>query len=68
MKTYSKEKIKDRLFIQEIINDLVKCGIPIHGTKYGQMLIDWSHELKEKSGLRGKTRRVHAELVGAYLY
>lgn len=57
----------DRLFIQEIINDLKKNGYS-RGGKADTMLIDWSSELKNKSGLRGRTKRVHAELVGKEHY
>lgn len=59
--------VKDRLFIQEIINDLEKNGYG-RGGKARQMLIDWSAELKRNSGLTGRTKRVHSELVGKELY
>jgi len=55
--------INDRLFIQEIINDLERNGY-VSGGKAFTMLRDWSRELRNISGLTGKTKRVHAELVG----
>ena len=57
----------DRLFIQEIINDLRKHGY-VEGGKADTMLTDWSRELKEKSGLAGKTKKTHAKLVGRNNY
>lgn len=61
------ELINDRLFIQEIINDLEKHGY-VQGGKGWQMLRDWSKELREKSGLAGKTKKTHSKLVGRQLY
>ncbi len=53
----------DKLFLQEIINDLHRNGFGEYG-KANQMLNDWSRELRERSHLRGKTRKVHAKLCG----
>jgi NADH:ubiquinone oxidoreductase subunit F (NADH-binding) len=61
------EKEKDRLFIQEIINDLKKHGYQEHG-KAATMLNDWSRELAEESGLRGRTKRSFKLKVGLKYY
>lgn len=63
----NKEYVNDRLFIQEIINDLEKHGY-VHGGKAYTMLKDWSKELKVKSGLTGRTKKTHAQLVGKENY
>lgn len=57
----------DRLFIQEIINDLERNGYQ-QGGKAQQLLRDWSKELRDKSHLNGKTKKVFKETVGAYLW
>lgn len=58
----------DRLFLQEIINDLEKNGY-VRGGKAQTMLHDWSRELRDRTpGMRGNTRRIHAAEVGANLY
>lgn len=62
-----KEKQTDRLFIQEIINDLERNGYQERG-KAWQMLRDWSSELKIKSHSTGRTKKLHAELVGKENY
>ncbi len=67
VRTYNKQSITDRLFIQEIINDLKKNGYNRYG-KADQLLRDWSTELKEKSGLRGKTKRTFFKVIGKNLY
>lgn len=61
------QKITDRLFIQEIINDLEKNGYSRNGKAY-TMLRDWSRELRNETHLRGKTKKLFAELVGRELY
>lgn len=61
------ETIKDRIFIQEIINDLERNGYVCGGKAY-TMLRDWSRELRDKSGLKGKTKKIHAQLVGKEYY
>lgn len=59
----TKQLIRDRLFIQEIITDLERNGY-VKGGKAYQMLRDWSAELSRKSGLRGRTKKVFAKIVG----
>jgi len=62
------EATEDRLFLQEIINDLEKNGY-VRGGKAQTMLRDWSATLRSKAPrTRGKLKRVHAELVGRELY
>ncbi len=58
----------DRLFIQEIINDLVKRHGLGHGDKAYDLLVDWSRELRDQSGLRGRTKRRFFLMVGKYLW
>jgi hypothetical protein len=61
----------DRLFIQEIINDLEKNGYrpgDKNQSKAFQMLVDWSAELRENSHSNGKTKKLHTELVGKENY
>lgn len=53
----------DAFFIQEIINDLERNGYQ-HGGKAQTMLRDWSGELKEKSGLKGKRKKAFLNEVG----
>ena len=57
------EAENDKLFIQEILNDLKKNGYVEQG-KADTMLKDWSRELKEKSGLRGRVKRVFKLKIG----
>jgi hypothetical protein len=57
----------DRLFIQEIINDLEKNGY-VKGGKASTMLRDWSGELREKTHLRGRTKKVFRKVVGKEFY
>lgn len=59
--------IKDRLFIQEIINDLERHGY-VRGGKAQTMLYDWSRELRRNACLTGRTKRVHADIVGKENY
>ena len=66
-KKYNNQDIIDRLFIQEILNDLERNGYQ-GGGKAQQMLKDWSSELRDKSGLRGKTKRVFIKEVGKELW
>lgn len=61
------QKVNDRIFIQEILNDLHRFGFQKHG-KAQQMLHDWSRELRDETGLQGRTKKTHAALVGAKLY
>jgi len=61
------DKVKDRLFIQEIINDLKRNGY-VQGGKAETMLNDWSGELRRESHLTGRTKTVHAELCGKQNY
>jgi len=65
------EILEDKLFIQEIINDLEKKGYQ-RGGKAQQMLRDWSSEksatYKEKTGIRIQTKKRFAEIVGRYLW
>lgn len=57
----------DRLFIQEIINDLERNGYQ-QGGKAQQMLRDWSGELRQKANMTGRTKKVFIEKVGSYLW
>ena len=59
---------KDRLFIQEVINDLVKRHGLRQGDKAMDLLVDWSRELRNRSCLKGRTRRVLFKEVGKYLW
>jgi hypothetical protein len=59
---------KDRLFIQEVINDLVKRHGLRQGDKAMDLLVDWSRELRDRSGMKGHTRRVFFQKVGKYLW
>ncbi|MBS1939908.1 MAG: hypothetical protein JST38_03415 [Bacteroidetes bacterium] len=52
----------DRLFIQEIMNDLVRKGQD--NGKAWDLLRDWSAELRERSGLKGRTRRTFHKEIG----
>lgn len=61
--TERKAAQQDKMFIQEVLNDLYRNGFTPDG-KAAQMLHDWSGELRITSGLRGRTRRTHAEQVG----
>lgn len=61
----------DKMFIQEILNDLHKQGINLNngGNKAVQMLKDWSSELTTKApAMRGKTKLFHALIVGKVNY
>lgn len=62
-----KQKVKDRVFIQEIINDLYKNGFA-RGGKAEEMLKDWSRELRVETALQGRTKKTHAMLIGRHLY
>ena len=61
------QKISDRLFVQEIINDLHKNGF-VKGGKADQMLNDWSLELRNETQMKGKTKRTFKEVVGIENY
>jgi hypothetical protein len=61
------EKERDRLYIQEIIDDLEKNGYSKHG-KAKALLEDWSRELAKDSGLRGRTKRIFKLKVGLKYY
>lgn len=68
MNQYRREQdVTDRLFIQEIINDLEKNGYVRHG-KAHQLLKDWSRELRNKTNMRGRTKSVFRNKVGIELY
>lgn len=58
--------VSDRLFIQEIMNDMARRGSD--GTKAWDMLRDWSRELRGKAQMRGRTKRMFFELVGKELW
>jgi len=60
------ELVSDRLFIQEIMNDMARRGSV--GTKAWDLLRDWSRELRNKSHMRGRTKRMFYEVVGGYLW
>lgn len=60
------ELITDRLFVQEIMNDLAKRGLKY--TKAWSLLRDWSRELKQKSFMTGKTKKRFYEIVGKENY
>lgn len=62
-----KQNVTDRLFIQEIINDLEKNGYVRHG-KAHQLLKDWSRELRDKTNMRGRTKSVFRDKVGIEFY
>jgi hypothetical protein len=64
------QEATDKMFIQEIINDLHKRGLSIgNSIKSLQMLKDWSRELTEKAPImRGRTKKLHAKHVGKELY
>ncbi len=59
--------ITDRLFLQEIINDLERNGYVRHG-KAHDMLRDWSRELREKTHTQGRTKRLFRENIGIENY
>jgi len=62
------EATEDRMYLQEIINDLEKNGY-VRGGKAQTMLRDWSASLRAKAPrTRGKLKQVHADLVGRELY
>lgn len=63
-----KDMEKDRLFVQEVINDLVKHHGLGRGHKAYDLLVAWSRELREKTHMRGRTRRLFYERVGKYLW
>jgi len=67
MAVKNKEKVFDKCFLQEIINDLEKNGYR-KGDKAQTMLRDWSRELKEQTGMQGRTKQTHAAIVGAEHY
>ncbi len=59
---------RDKLFIQEIINDLEKRGYVLGGKAY-QMLCDWSKEMRDRAPrTRGRVKRMHAEVCGRHNY
>lgn len=61
----------DKMFIQEILNDLHRQDINLNsgGNKAVQLLKDWSRELREKAPvMRGKTKLFHALIVGKQYY
>lgn len=61
----------DKMFIQEILNDLHRRGVNLNdgGNKAVQMLKDWSSELtKEAPVMRGRTKMFHAILCGKQNY
>lgn len=60
-------KVGDKLFLQEILNDLYKNGFVRNG-KAEQMLRDWSAELREETHMRGRTKKLFIELVGKELW
>lgn len=64
---YNEQDITDKLFIQEILNDLERNGYQ-GGGKAQQLLKDWSSELRGKSGLRGKTKETFIKDVGVELW
>lgn len=63
-----RQQEKDRLFVQEIINDLVKHHRLGRGHKAYDLLVDWSRELRDQTHMRGRTKRVFFERVGKYLW
>lgn len=54
--------INDRLFIQEIMNDMARKGMK--WSKAWYLLMDWSRELKAKTHMRGRTKRMFFQIVG----
>lgn len=59
--------VTDRLFIQEIINDIAKqrnSGFHPNLVKSHTMLRDWSAELREKTHMRGRTKKIFFQKVG----
>lgn len=71
LKRQRKEKAqRDRLFIQEVINDLIRQNFlqPGDGSKAMELLRDWSRELRDESGLRGRTKRTFFQRVGKHLW
>lgn len=61
----------DKMFIQDILNDLHRQGVDLNngGNKAAQMLKDWSSELTTKAPvMRGKTKLFHALIVGKVNY
>lgn len=58
---------KDRLFIQEVINDLEKNGYVRYGKAY-TMLRDWSRELRNKTHMNGKTKKTFKKEIGIEYY
>lgn len=60
------ELIRDRLFIQEIMNDLSRTGGKY--TKSWFMLKDWSRELRELTHMRGRTKRMFKAICGKELW
>jgi hypothetical protein len=61
----------DKMFIQEILNDLHRQGINLNdgGNKAVQLLKDWSRELTTKAPvMRGRTKWFHALIVGKQNY
>ena len=62
---------QDKLFIQEILNDLHKQGIDLNdgGNKAVRMLKDWAIDLNKKApAIKGKTKFFHALIVGKQYY
>jgi len=62
MRTINQEHLRDKLFIQEIINDLHKNGFRRQGKAY-DMLNDWSRELGLKSGAKQQIKKLIKELT-----
>ena len=60
------DAISDRLFIQEMLNDLARRGLK--GLKTWQMLRDWSKELKEVTYTRGRTKKLFYEQIGKEMW
>ncbi len=58
-----RQMITDKLFLQEILNDLYRNGFVRQG-KAEEMLKDWSRQLREETGLQGKTKKTFFQLVG----
>ena len=57
--------LRDRMFIQEIINDLDRNNCLGPGSKAGTLLNDWAYELGEKACIQdNEVRAKFDELVG----
>lgn len=62
------EQRRDRLFVQEVINDLVRRHGLRPGDKAFDLLVDWSRELRDKTHMRGRTKRTFIAQVGKHLW